>query len=195
MDIDISKSIEELEAKKRSINLDADLTRECKSIIELDNRLGLLLNQIRTFRDSVQEQSKFIDDKSDVLEPSYKGLVRTSLVFELTAQLIKLNRLCKRLDKINVFGNHQRCPSLSNIRSSQVEAIGTESPQNENDIAELADDDQQTNQILELLEQFEETYKPLEEELSRRQDLPYVSYATKARNFRAALETVQNIKH
>lgn len=193
MDVDISKSIEELEAKKRSINLDADLTRECKSIIELDSRLGLLLNEIRTFRDSVQEQSKFIDDKSDVLEPSYKGLMRTSLVFKLTAQLIKLNRLCKRLDKINAFGDHQSSPSLSSIRSSQVENTGIEIAQNENNGIELADDDQQRDQILDLLEQFEETYIPLEEELSRRKDLPYVSYATRARNFKAKL--VQNIKH
>lgn len=199
MDTDLSKALEQLQAKKKSINLDVDLTRECKSIIDLNERLALLLNEIQTLRKGVQEQSLFVSDNCDLLRPSHKNLERTSQVFEFSAQLTKLNRLCKRIDQIQAFKHHHQHLGSSNNKSSLVKdnvdltQDGTNADEGVDDC-----DDEMTNRILDISRQFEVVYKPLEGLLSERLDLPYVSYANKAKNFITALQApnvrAQNIK-
>lgn len=189
MDTDLSKTLEQLRAKKKSINIDANLTRECGSIIELNDRLSLLLNEVQSLHKSVQEQSEFVADSCDALKPSHKILKRSCELFEFLAQLTKLNRLCKRIDKIQAFECHQQHLGFHNIKSSPDEDV-VGSAQSENDVEGC--DDELTSQILEISRQFELVYKPLEELLSKRQDLPYVSYANKVRNLITATQTVSS---
>lgn len=203
MDTDLSKSLEQLQIKKKSINLDADLSRECKSIVELDGRLALLLNEIQSLRRSVNEQSLFVDEKCDLLSPSYRNLERTSQLFEFSAQLTKLNRLCKRIDKIQAFrANQQHLIDPMNLKSGLMKANNENLAEKDTNIDEGVDDydDEITSQALEISRQFEFVYKPLEDLLSKRSDLPYVSYANKVRNLLASLKAspsyaLENIKH
>lgn len=196
MDTDISRALEQLQAKKKSINSDVDLTRECKSIIDLNERLATLLNEIQTLRKGVQEQSQFVGDNCDLLRASHRNLERTSQVFEFSAQLTKLNRLCKRIDQIQAFKHHQQQLG-SSINKSSLVKDNADLNQAEASVDDC--DDEMTNQILDISRQFEVVYKPLEGLLSKRPDLPYVSYANKAKNFTAALQAsnvrAQNTKH
>lgn len=178
MDIDLAKALEQLEIKKRSINSDSDLSKECKSIRELDRRLGLLLKGIRTLRTGVEEQSTFTANTCDKLTSSGRILERTSQVFELSAKLTTLNRLCRRIDRIQAFNVPNDHLETNGRRSSLVK---------ENSSINWDENDELTLQISEIIENFEAAYQSIESVLSQRHDLPYALYAAKVRMLKSAL--------
>lgn len=194
MDVELARSLEQLETQKRLVNGEVDLTHECESIVELSNRISLLLDEVKSLRNNLAEESAIISANCDKLEPSYSNLVRTSQVFDLSSKLTKLNRVCRRIDSSRLCKSildpgtgHQQLESISNQpnggRPSLVRNNGDEV--NEYD----ADDDElQPAQVIhELVEQFEEAYQPLEALLFRRQDLPYGLYANKVKDLKASV--------
>lgn len=177
MEADFLKSLEQLEAKKRKINEQANLTRECNSILELDQRIGLLLKEIKNLKRNVEEQSNITFSTRDKLEHSYKILQKTSELSKMNESLTKLNSLCRHLDKVQ-----KSCPIASGSRKSSIRS------NNEVNGSEIDEDTPLSVQlILGVADKFERTYQPLESILKIRQDLPYVHYAEKSRKLKDSL--------
>lgn len=171
----LTKTLEQLEIKKRLVNEETDLTKECQSIEELNRRIGILLNEITNLKNTIDEQNDFISQTCDNLLPDYKILNKASEISNLTTQLTRLDRLCRRIDSSRALGcKHDESKSLGG-RASSTNVDGNEN-------VELSD------QEIEMLKTFETTYKPLENLLSRRKDLPYESYANNVRKFQFVLE-------
>lgn len=182
MDIELAKSLEQLEVKKKTVNTESDLTKECMTIIELDHRIGLLLKEVKNLRNSIDEQSAFICNNCDQIEPNYNVLRRASRVFDLASELTKLNRLCRRFNNsdhifkflANDTDQNQVIPESVVRRASLTKKNG-----------HTNEDDELTGQILnETIEKFESIYQPLEAILSKRNDLPYATYANKVRRLK-----------
>lgn len=182
MEADFIKSLEQLEAKKKVIDEQSNISQEINSIVELDQRIGLLLKEIRNLKQSVEDQSNITYSTCDKLEPSYKVLQKTSELFELNQALTKLNRLCQRFDKIQISVRRLSHPNANGCRNSSIKN------NNENRGDEFDEDIPVSVQIiLEVADSFEKTYQPLEKILNQRDDLPYVHYAEKIKKLKESL--------
>lgn len=187
MDVDITKSLEQLETRKQEINNETDLHDECNSLIELDRRVGILLNEIQSLHADVEQRHEFIEQNLDEMAPSNAILQRSSDALDLLIELTKLNRICRRIDtnpnllKSRVDG--QLIMKLSSCGPSADDASQQEVALDENDRLVQA-------VVKQIVEDFEFTYRPLEAILSKRLDLPYIAYATKVRNLKETMAKV-----
>lgn len=180
MDSDIVKELKKLEDKKQEVNAQTDLTKHCDSLVALDNRVGRLLDEIRALHLRIERGFSFMENKWDRLGPSYKTLQRTSDALDLVISLTKLNRLCRRIDT----NPNLTCSSEGTLSLKKTSALN--SGENEENVDD--NDDKMTLQmILNLFNSFERIYKPLEDILSKRLDLPYIAYATKVRNLKESI--------
>lgn len=191
MEDDLVKELEQLEIEKQSVNANVDLSKECSSIVELNNRISLLVEQIKSLRTGNEEHGHLLSKLCDNLSTPCKSLKRTSELFDLSAELTKLNRLCRRYDTIKTFYNvainhlnNNVSTNLSGRKSSLTirDESGCKLLNENNDYDSLAP------QILEVAENFEISYKPLENILTQRVDLPYVHYANNIRSLKVALD-------
>lgn len=176
MDIDLVKRLEDLEIEKRKVNASIDLSKECSSICELDNRIALLLEKISAIREIGEKHGRLVAKSCDKLLEPYNVLVRTSQIFDLSAELTKLNRLCRQFDKIKDFYNFP----INHLDNNKQQPNGLSG--NNNSL-----DSPQAHQMLEVIEKFHSFYAPLEDVLSQRLDLPYVHYANNMRSLKAVL--------
>lgn len=97
MDLAI-KSLEELDARRRTINSEANLDQECQLIRELNDKIANLADKIKDLHSDTTEQHSILDINLEKLTGLNQVLSRTSKAFEVSSRLTKLNRLCNRLD-------------------------------------------------------------------------------------------------
>lgn len=182
MDLDLAKALEKLEIRKRTIEQEADLSSECQSILELDNRIGTLLNETKALASSLQPDFSLVQEACDVLRDKYDKLKETSELFEMVSHLMKLDKICKQIDTVSCV-TKDACNGT--VTSSQ-EDQDKEKP----NVATFA-----SNRIFEhLIKEFNELYQPVEATLTTRPDLPYRLYAKKVADFEHELENVTRSK-
>lgn len=179
MEADFIKILEQLEAKKKVINEQSNLMRECGSLSELDQRIGLLLKEIRTLKQNMGELSDMTFTTCDKLETPYKVLQKSSELSNINEALTKLIRLCKRLDKIQ-----ESYPIATGGRKLSIK--GDNEAINGSEIDE--DTPLSIRLTLEVVDNFERAYQPLENILKTRKDLPYVHYAERVRKLKDSLQ-------
>lgn len=107
MDADLLARLEKLETKRRALNAQFDLTKECESIAELNQRVNLLSERISSIKDDVKSQSDLASSCCDMLGDTYSILRENSDRFELLSSLSQLNRLCKQIDHGNLSNNKE----------------------------------------------------------------------------------------
>jgi hypothetical protein len=182
MDLDIAKELSQLQEKKLELEVGTDLSDKCDTIVELDRRVGLLSKGVRSLHDEVEQYFDF-DDICEQLVHPYKVLNKTNLALDLLVGLSNLNRVCQQID-INLNLIHSADGKTVSINPRRTTNSNTDDDNNEENATIL--------QVLELLEDFEARFKPLEEILSKRNDLPYLTYATKVRYLK---KSVEHMKH
>lgn len=149
MEADFTKSLEQLQIKKKAIK---DLSKECDAIVELNDKISSVSDQIHDLVDRVGQQRNFIEGTCDHLRSSFQTLSQTSRMLDVINDFRKLNKICQRLH------NHLGLPSSKAMDPSLI-APGTEGSK--------------------LKQDFSDIYKLYENALSKRLDLPYISYASK----------------
>lgn len=184
MDVEIKNTLEQLEEKKNLINSQNDLRSECNTLIELDKRVGDLLNDIKSLHVDVEQRYEFLDENMTRLTPHHKILKRSSEALDLLIELLKLNRICQRID---TNPNIQMSSDDGEFKLRLPPNLADVNIIDPNDFEE---NDKRVHHVIEqLLDQFETIYKPLETVLTERRDLPYQSYAIKVRALRASMAT------
>ena len=162
------------------------MSKECESVVELDRRIELLLDEIKGLRASIEEESNFVGGVCNQLVGSQKSLDTTSEIFDVIVRLIKLNKLCKRIDKSPIFRiQDSTCLTtpMATQQPHQSSATSSDVMVNDNDNGT----DMARQSKLEMIETFESTYAPLENILSQRPDLPYANYANLVRTMKLSL--------
>lgn len=185
MDINLAKSLDRLETRKRMIDAESDLTRECEAIIELEHRINLLLDEIKTLRSSVETHKSFVEENQRNLTENNNELQRSSEIFDMTSRLAALNRICRRIDVSQSLKRYRAKTTHPNL--SHLDASKTSCTRGQDDVDMLT-----YRMVHELVASFEEIYQPMEVILSKRADLPYVSYANLVRELRQSLESNHN---
>lgn len=184
MDTDITNSLDQLEKRKQHINNQTDLQDECNSLIDLDNRVSTLLSEIQTLHVDVEQRYDFIENNLAQLSPSNKALQRAATSLDLVTELSKLNRICRRIE---TSPNIDKSPDNSCL---SIKLFGNDD--NPNDDQVESNDRIVHYFVRQMIDDFEQHYRPLESILSKRQDLPYHSYATKVRNLKASMAKSQS---
>lgn len=199
------KSLEELDARKRTINSEANLDRECQLIRELNDKITGLAGKIEDLHTNIKEQHSVLDINCEKLSGSNHVLSRTIEAFELSSKLTRLNRMCLRLDtspclkfiaspecsdhlnsgpivmSSSTNGSSVHKNSLDkNRRYSKEHNVDKSSEDEDEDTEGLIVDKSAVHEIVrELVEDFEQVYTgQLRTLLERREDLPYVRYAS-----------------
>lgn len=169
MEADLTRLLNETEAKRRALNIESDLSKECDSIAELDKRVSALLVEVQRLKDNVSEQSAFMASNCDKLAETNKALERTSRINELSVSLGNLNRLCRKIDKLGSFTNRIFSASAQISPLDSLEDAQPQATSNEN--ASLL-----MRMVLDTCNEFENNYRPMSVYLEKRRDLPYVGY-------------------
>lgn len=203
MNIDLAvKSLEELNARKQFINNEADLSRECESIREFNDKIVQLADRIKNLHENVERHSSILNTNCEKLSQPNLILSRTSEAFVLTSKIIKLNRLCRRLETspclkfIESLGR----PNTSENKSStgtntsentinkgiesddiykNVTSHDNEDDEDEADEGLVVDRKAAVKIVRDLVVEFEQIYSiELKDILEHRSDLPYAHYRT-----------------
>lgn len=200
------KSLEELDVRKRVINSETNLDRECQVIRDLNDKIVGLADKIKDMHDNIKEQNSVLDINCEKLAGSNHVLSRTSEAFEISSRLTRLNRICHRLDTSpclkfiqspNCIHSLSSGPIVSGSstnggpvyknsldknprRYSREYNIDKSLDDGDEDTEELIVDKRAVHEIVrELVDNFEQVYTgQLRNILGRRKDLPYVSYAS-----------------
>lgn len=203
MESELTEAAKKLESRRKALNEAIDLSKECASIEELKNRLGLVLEAVRGIRVNVERSLSLVANTCDKLEPDVRALQQVAQVPNIVSSLMRLNRLCCRLDNFRLFQllEKQDKSALSSLSSSQIASsmatrrgslmkqdLQAGAQVSEGDQTAPSSDDLELEMISETIDSFEVEYAPLEGELSRRPDLPYVAIANRARKVRHLLE-------
>lgn len=174
MDTAIDHSLQKLRASKQDLNKKVDLTSEYDTLVELDRRVGTVLEEVRTLHIDIDNRYEHIDDGCNKLAPSYQTLLRTSELLNIFVELTRLNRLSRQLNGVTYFANVDK--NLSSTKASSGDNGNGEEYADENQ-------DKIIKQVLnELINNFAATYEPLESILSLRPDLPYATIAARVRS-------------
>lgn len=183
---DLIKSLEQIEAKKKAINAEANLTSETRSIRELDKRVAVLMNELRHLRGTVLDEEQFVTETCARLAPSAKSLDRTSQLFEIMSHLMTLNRLCKQIDRNKLL-------EMVHSTDNQSDHLDKRSLARESNMSisiqavEDYNEEMRHQRAKEIIREFEIVYKPLDIVLDQRKDLPYVAYANKVKKLKESL--------
>lgn len=184
----IASELNKLREKSRAINTETDLNKHCDALVELDFKVGSLLDDIRHLQVDVERRFGYMVDVWDQLERPYSTLKRVDEALGLVIELHELNRICKRIDT---------SPYLSHTADGQLNLkVSSLNQDGEDDENVNGDNDDRVALMMVqgLLDSFESTYSLLADLLSKRLDLPYAVYASKVRTFQKALDMRFNIR-
>lgn len=179
MDLDVAKALSRLQDRLLELESGTDLRDKCDTIIELDHRAGKLSNEIRSLHNEVDQRFS-LDDVWQQLGHPYKILDRTNHILDLLNGLKRLNRICR------IINDNVHLKPLDDEKSitSRLQQSLNSNGDDENEQSQSAE----VIQILDLLDEFESCYAPLENILSNRRDLPYSDYSTRVRSLIKDLE-------
>jgi hypothetical protein len=183
MDLDLAKELSHLQEKKLALEAGTELMEKCDTIVELDRRVGLLSHEVQSLHDEVEQRFN-VDDICEQLSQPYRVLNRTSIVSDLIIALTRLNLVCRRIDTDPNLVHSEDGHTMS-LKLNRFIGSGADD--------ELGDEKSTIMHVSELLEEYESNYKPFEQLLSNRSDLPYVVYATKVRTSMKSLEKLKGI--
>lgn len=182
MDTNIASELNQLQEKRQAVNIETDLRGHCDALIRMDQKVSVMLEDIRNLHVDLDERFGFVEDVWEQLEQPYKTLKRVDEALDLMIVLHKLSKVCRRIDT---------SPYLCLTPEGQLvlkRSLHNNDGQDDENIDER-DDKMTLEMVQELLDSFESTYNPLENLLSKRLDLPFIAYATKVRNFQMVLAT------
>lgn len=183
MDLDLAKELSKLQERKLALEAGTDLRDKCDTIVELNRRVGLLSEDVLSLHNEVVQRFD-LDDVWQKLSHPYKVLHRTNRVMDLLVGLNKLNGICRWIDAN---------PNLIHSEDGQTIKLNPRRAITSGMDDENGDEKSTVLLVLDLLEEFESIYKPLEQVLSNRSDLPYKTYATKVRSFIKSI--LEKLKH
>lgn len=107
MDPELLTRLQKLEERRKALNAQFDLTKECKSIEELEKRISVMSDGISMIKNDIQCLSDCLISSCDKLNDIYVALREASSRYELLSRLSLLNQLCKQIEHLDVSKNEK----------------------------------------------------------------------------------------
>lgn len=191
MDSEIALALNQLQERKYALETGTELRDKCSVIFELNQRVVSLLDEIHKLQAEVNGILG-LEDKWDKLGQPYLVLVRTSHALDMLIGLSKLNKICRRIDS-NPNLEHSKNGEKITIKLRRM--ASNKLSEIDDPIDKIDPEDMPTIlQVLDLLDDFESNYEPLEKVLSIREDLPYLKYSKKIRRLKCATEKFRRLR-
>lgn len=179
---------------KQVANVQALLTiQEYKSILELDERVNALMEEINHFKDIINEKSLLFETNCRKLQPCANILQTTTQVFDIIDKLLELFRIGRRIDRSPVFLAAKPLESqFVHVKKYARHISLAESDKVTQDFALAISrlEESTVEDAKDMIEFYELNYKPIENILAKRPDLPYLKYAILVSRVKTALKTI-----